>query len=332
MPELQQVHAAGYTPPPLFSPELTDRNHEFLQNWNPIMQAADLPAGEIMGTEFLGSRVIVYRDKAGKPVVQTAYCPHLGSDLMGGALVDGEVRCPYHHWQFAADGKCSRIPSITTAPPRAARIFNYPSAEKWGIIWAFNGEEPTYDIPGFLDVEDDEMIYRNYHHGRRNCEPWLPSSNSFDFQHLSTVHGIMDVHASGVTWEKYKASIRQDTPTRKVNSAVFGGTWSSLHAMYGDGTERFFMAGSCQVGPRVCDSFLVFGMRKRDAEKLSPAELEATLEKQLGYLKKIYAEDDEILFKMRLRPRGEAKLIQPDTHLAKFFDYLAEFPKRKALD
>lgn len=329
MPALHQVHAAGFTPTAQLD---TDRDHLYLQNWNPLMLAADLPAGQIMGTEFLGSRVIIYRDKAGAPVVQTAFCPHLGADLAGGELIDGEVRCPYHHWQFASDGHCSKIPSIKTPPPRVARIYNYPAAEKWGIIWAFNGDTPLYDIPGFLDVEDDEMLYRTYHHGRRNCEPWLPSSNSFDFQHLSTVHGIMDVHASGVAWHDYHQTIRQDTGARKVNSAVYGGTWSSLHAMYGDGTERFFMAGSGQVGPRECDSFLVFGMRKSEAEKLSPEELEKSLETKLGYLKKIYAEDDEILFKMRLRPRGKSALIGPDVHLAKFFDYLAAYPKRKALD
>ncbi|MGD9812481.1 MAG: Rieske 2Fe-2S domain-containing protein, partial [Sphingobium sp.] len=238
--------ASGF-PVPRKAGEAGNLDDLFLQNWNPLMLASDLPEGKIVGAEFLGSRVIIYRDKAGAPVVQTAYCPHLGADLAGGDFVDGEVRCPYHHWQFASDGRCSRIPSIDTAPPRVARIYNYPAAEKWGIIWAFNGEEPLYDIPGFLDVEDEEMIYRPYHHGYRNVEAWLPTSNSFDFQHLTTVHGIMDVHASGVKFDKYVATIRQDTDARKVNSAVFGGTCSSLHAMYGDGTERFFMAASSQV-------------------------------------------------------------------------------------
>ena len=28
-----------------------------------------------------GTRVVVWRDPAGKPVVQTAWCPHLGADL-----------------------------------------------------------------------------------------------------------------------------------------------------------------------------------------------------------------------------------------------------------
>ena len=304
----------------------------FLQNWNPLMLASALDPGKIAGVDFLGSRVVVYRDKDGAPVVQTAYCPHLGADLSGGELVEGEVRCPYHHWQFAADGRCSRIPSIDTKPPRVARIYNYPAAERWGIIWAFNGDRPLYDIPEFQDVAEDEMIFRPYHHGRRNVEAWIPSSNSVDFQHLTTVHGIMDVHAAGVTFDPFKISIRQDTAARKVNSAVYGGTWSSLHANYGDGSERFFMAGSSQVARGVCESFLVMGIRKSLAESMAPDELETLFTTQLRYLQKIYVEDDYILFDMRLRRRGEAALIGPDVHLARYFDYIDDYPKAPALD
>ena len=304
----------------------------FLKNWNPIMLASEVEPGQIKGASFLGSRVIVYRGKDGAPIVQTAYCPHLGADLSGGDIFEGEVRCPYHHWQFAADGQCSRIPSIDTKPPRAARIHNYPAAEKWGLIWAFNGEEPLYDIPGFLDVSDDEMIYRPYHHGYRNVEAWLPTSNSFDFQHLTTVHNIKDVYAAGVEFGEFVATIRQDTDARKVNSAVFGGNWSSLHAMYGDGSERFFMAGSSQTGRGLADSFLVMGIRKTRAATMSADELETLFTTQLKYLQQIYTEDDDILEKIRLRPRGESALIGPDVHLAKFFDYLADYPKARALD
>jgi len=326
---VQTAQASGF---PVKRTATAEQDDLFLKNWNPIMLGSDLEPGQIKGANFIGSRVIVYRGKDGAPVVQTAYCPHLGADLSGGDLHEGEVRCPYHHWQFAADGQCSRIPSIDTKPPRVARIFTYPAAEKWGVIWAFNGEEPLYDIPGFLDVADDEMIYRPYHHGYRNVEAWLPTSNSFDFQHLVTVHNIKDVYAAGVEFGDYVATIRQDTEARKVNSAVFGGNWSSLHAMYGDGTERFFMAGSSQVARGMADSFLVMGIRKTLAATMTDEELDQLFTKQLKYLQQIYVEDDDILFKIRLRPRGESALIAPDVHLAKFFDYLAEYPKARALD
>lgn len=324
--------ASGFPAPMRSGQTSADQENLFLRNWNPLMLAADLVSGEIRGIDFLGSRVIVYRDKAGAPVVQTAYCPHLGADLSGGEIIEGEVRCPYHHWRFASDGRCSVIPSINSRPPRVARIYNYPAAERWGIIWAFNGEDPLYDIPEFPDVSEDEMIFRPYHHGLRNVEAWIPSSNSVDFQHLTTVHGIKDVYAAGVEFGTFKITIRQDTEARKVNSAVYGGTWSSLHANYADGSERFFMAGSSQVARGMTDSYLVMGIRKTLAATMTPDELDSLFTTQLQYLQKIYAEDDYILCDLRLRRRGEATLIEPDAHLAKFFDFISDYPKQKAMD
>ena len=33
-------------------------------------------------------------------------------------------------------------------PPPAARLFRFPTAERYGLIWAFNGEQPLFEIPG----------------------------------------------------------------------------------------------------------------------------------------------------------------------------------------
>jgi hypothetical protein len=40
---------------------------------------------------------LLYRDPAGKPVVQEAYCPHLGPDLSVGEVVEGQIRRRLRH-------------------------------------------------------------------------------------------------------------------------------------------------------------------------------------------------------------------------------------------
>ena len=39
-------------------------------------------------------------------MVQVAWCPHLGADLSVGQIVDGRLRCAYHHWSFDGSGAC----------------------------------------------------------------------------------------------------------------------------------------------------------------------------------------------------------------------------------
>ena len=78
----------------------------FHQSWFPLALADDVKRGQVVGRDFLGTRVILYRDPAGRAVVQGAFCPHLGADLSVGQVVEGRIRCAYHHWTFDCAGAC----------------------------------------------------------------------------------------------------------------------------------------------------------------------------------------------------------------------------------
>src|SRR5215472_18420083 len=80
------------------------------QSWFPIALARDVEPGRAIGRDVLGTRVVVYRDAAGKALVHGAYCPHLGADLSVGEVMDGQIRCAYHHWRFDCAGRCVEIP------------------------------------------------------------------------------------------------------------------------------------------------------------------------------------------------------------------------------
>ena len=153
------------------------------QSWFPVALASEVPADRPVGQDFLGTRVVVYRDPAGRPVVQGAYCPHLGADLSVGQVVDGQIRCAYHHWRFDCAGTCVDIPAGDRIP-KGARIPTYPTAEAWGLVWAFNGEAPTFPVPGIPGAEERELICEAHFRGTRAVDPWVSISNGVDFQHL----------------------------------------------------------------------------------------------------------------------------------------------------
>jgi phenylpropionate dioxygenase-like ring-hydroxylating dioxygenase large terminal subunit len=47
----------------------------FPQSWYPMALSDEVKPGGLVGVDFLGTRVIVYRDAEGRPIVQSAYCP-----------------------------------------------------------------------------------------------------------------------------------------------------------------------------------------------------------------------------------------------------------------
>ena len=77
----------------------------YSQTWFPVCLSADLGETDIVGRALMGGRVIAFRDSNGDANVTSAFCAHLGVDLQCATLVDGLVRCPYHHFHYDGTGR-----------------------------------------------------------------------------------------------------------------------------------------------------------------------------------------------------------------------------------
>ncbi|MCB1615493.1 MAG: Rieske 2Fe-2S domain-containing protein [Pseudomonadales bacterium] len=159
------------------------------QNWYVVAFADELKAGEVIGKDFLNTRVAVYRKACGEVVVTTARCPHMGADLSLGDVVNDQLRCAYHHFSFDCHGVCQSVPSNDPVPP-GAKIFSYPCVERFGLIWAFNGEKPRFPPPEARDFGYENLRYRARKTDVFNHAPWINIGNVFDFLHLKYVHGL----------------------------------------------------------------------------------------------------------------------------------------------
>ena len=69
-------------------------------------------------------------------------------------------------------------------------MHSFAVAERWGLIWIFNGPEPLCDPPGMREYGDDEMVVRARRTDLFPVEPWVIMANSYDYQHLRFVHGF----------------------------------------------------------------------------------------------------------------------------------------------
>ena len=135
----------------------------YINFWYPIVRSEDLGYDVPEKARVLGVNLVAFRDQEGNAHVLSDTCTHRGASL-GGAwsggnaprMVNGCVVCPYHGWEFGGDGECKNIPSIgygTKVPPRA-KVDSYPVQEKYGIVFAFLGDEPEETRPPLLEVEE----------------------------------------------------------------------------------------------------------------------------------------------------------------------------------
>ena len=289
------------------------------QCWFPVALASDVPAGRPLGRDFLGTRVVVYRDATGRAVVQGAYCPHLGADLSVGEVAEGQIRCAYHHWRFDCAGTCVDIPAGDRIPP-GARIPTYPTAEAWGLIWAFNGEAPTYPLPGIPGVEERELICETHYRGTRAIDPWVSVSNGVDFQHLRTLHGLSAVDPDAVVVGPHSLEYRIESPHFIQHGRITGVNVFAQHlSMAGQDVFMLFSGAPIEHGRTM--GFYAYGVRDDGTGRDGAAERLGTLR---GFVQRLLAEDAPVLDTIRFRPRN---LVASDRHLARFFKYVREFPR-----
>jgi nitrite reductase/ring-hydroxylating ferredoxin subunit len=110
-------------------------------SWYPIVASKDLPAGAVMPAMLHGERLVAWRSREGRLGIWNDRCPHRSMSLSLGSTLGELLVCPYHGWEFGADGNCRRIPAHpATTPSRAARARVYPAVESSNYVWACLGE------------------------------------------------------------------------------------------------------------------------------------------------------------------------------------------------
>lgn len=68
----------------------------------------------------------------------------------GGCLV-----CPYHGWEFEADGRCRRVPQEPDRPVSARfRIRAHRARLRYRYVWVCLAPEAQQPIPEFPEVSD----------------------------------------------------------------------------------------------------------------------------------------------------------------------------------
>src|ERR687886_2864791 len=106
--------------------------------WFPVARAADVGTTPVPVGAAGQSYVVVRLRPDGEVSAFPARCPHRLVPLAAGTVVDGRLQCPYHGWQFDAEGRCVSIPSLGpdgTPPPRADLPVPWAVEERHGWIW-----------------------------------------------------------------------------------------------------------------------------------------------------------------------------------------------------
>ena len=127
--------------------------------WHPVAACSDLPGEGPLAVTLLGEHWCVVR-LDGQLAAFPDACPHRMSPLSAGTIVGDTLRCSYHGFRFAADGRCVEIPAVDAQLPIPTRAGCRPAAavtERFGLIW-LAPEDPVTPLPDVPEHADPDFV------------------------------------------------------------------------------------------------------------------------------------------------------------------------------
>lgn len=168
----------------------------FRRFWIPALLESEVPdaGGPPVRAGLLGEKLVAFRSPDGTVGLLEARCPHRHASLYWGRNEDGGIRCVYHGWKFAPDGRCLDMP----AEPEGSvfkdkvRAVAYPTKVAGGIVWAYLG--PADLEPPFPELEWTGLQPGHYHASKRlqRCNWFQNVEGELDTVHVQFLHRNLD--------------------------------------------------------------------------------------------------------------------------------------------
>ena len=119
--------------------------------WQPIGAASELQTKWTQRVRLLGEDLVLFRDRQGKLGLIAEQCPHRRASFLHGIPTERGIRCPYHGWEFSAEGKCLNQPNEPDNCAFRDKVATdaYPVQELGGLLFANLGPLPAPLLPRF---------------------------------------------------------------------------------------------------------------------------------------------------------------------------------------
>jgi phenylpropionate dioxygenase-like ring-hydroxylating dioxygenase large terminal subunit len=190
--------------------------------WQPVALSEELPInGDPKAVRILSEDLVLFRDEHGRPGLLDLHCAHRGSDLSYGRIEAGGLRCLYHGWLYAVDGRCLEQPgepADSTFKDRVRQLA-YPCVEKGGLVLTYmgRGEPPRVPELPYLNAPDAARWCTKVYHA---CNYLQGNEGNIDPQHLSFLHRFLEptVAYGGLN----ELTTKDVAPTIAVEEADYG--------------------------------------------------------------------------------------------------------------
>ncbi len=215
------AHAATLPPELYTSAEFLGFEKEalFMREWLAVGRAERIPEpGDWFTVDLLGEPVVVVRGKDGEIRALSAVCRHRAMQVCEGQGHGTTLKCPYHHWTYALDGRLLGAPAMERTADFDKKEWGLPrlAVEEWqGFVFVNFAPDPE---PLGPTLSRYEPFIANYDLANAVCPgtftleamPWnwkVMFENFNDGYHANRLHQYVqdfcpsDMSAFPVPWD-----------------------------------------------------------------------------------------------------------------------------------
>ncbi len=239
---------------------------QFVEGWYWALPSRKLKIRQVKPLKLLGKNLAIYRGNSGKVVAIDAYCPHMGAHLAEGKVDGDGIRCFFHNWKYNEQGICVDIPSQKNPLPVCLKTWH--TAEKYGMIWVWAGEEMPSSLPFVPELAEIDCDYILGTHFIKNCHPNVLLINAIDAHHFNTVHNLplkivfeqQDLNPNAVTFSNTTRGGDESWLIRLIRPLYRQEVTYSMCYWYGS-------TGTVTLGPDLLHFYIIFALRMMEDGK-----------------------------------------------------------------
>jgi len=161
--------------------------------WYPVLHGYKLKPGKVITTAFAGEPIAVARAADGSVFALEDRCAHRQVPLSDGVVCGSSLKCGYHGWEYAADGRCTSVPYLSGDRSRPHGVRAYPCREAYGLIFVFPGDPAKAASVPFpqIPASTDPLYKTRFLDRRIACHYSFMHENLMDMNHQFLHRSLM---------------------------------------------------------------------------------------------------------------------------------------------
>jgi len=171
--------------------ELSDQEKYDLQ-WYVVGESGDFTRNIPEKVRIWNTNYVVWRAPNNTLVGLSDACTHKGASLSCGYIKNNHIICPYHGYEFDANGTLDKVPGLEFNSSYVYNLNKYEVIERNGWVYLntapLNKSNPSYDTNIYVEPEASKDFSRIQLNMEYNCYSRILSENSLDIMHIAFVH------------------------------------------------------------------------------------------------------------------------------------------------